>query len=185
MKIVVGLGNPGKEYQNHRHNLGFQVVDALGAAIGISFAKEQKKFLSGEGLFEGKKVFLIKPVTWMNLSGEAVVPLLHYYKVGLENLIVLHDDLDLSLGQIRWTGSSGPGGHNGVRSIIELLGSQDFVRLRLGVGRPPQGMDPADYVLQPFDKEELEAVDKLQKNAVESLQEFLKNGLQWVSQKYN
>ena len=185
MKLIVGLGNPGATYAAHRHNLGFQVLELLSAKAGIPLAKKQGKALVGKGLFENTEVLLAEPLTWMNLSGEAVSELRRFYKLENTDLVVIHDDIDLGLGQIRWTASSGHGGHNGVRSIIDQLGTQEFYLLRLGVGRPPQGMDPASFVLQNFSKEDLAVVEKMKLDAVTSLQEFLKHGLQWVCQRYH
>lgn len=184
MKLIVGLGNPGSAYAKHRHNLGYQALHCLSEQCDIGLKKEENAFV-GKGIIENEEVLLVKPTTWMNLSGEAVGAIARYYKIAAGDVVVIHDDIDLNLGTLRWTSSSGHGGHNGVRSIIEHLGTQDFCRLRLGVGRPPQGMNPADYVLQPFAVEEKNAVTDLNVQAVDSIKEFLRHGLQWVCQKYN
>ena len=148
--LVVGLGNPGREYAQTRHNAGFMLADALAARLGVRFRRLQFKALTTDARYGKAKIILAKPQTYMNLSGQAVAPLLRFYKIPPERLLVAYDDLDLPLGAVRLRPKGGHGGHKGMRSIIERLGTQEFPRLRLGIGRPPGRMDAAAYVLQPF-----------------------------------
>ncbi len=148
--LIVGLGNPGREYAQTRHNAGFMLADALAARLGVRFRRLQFKALTTDAPYGEAKIILAKPQTYMNLSGQAVAPLLRFYKIPPERLLVAYDDLDLPLGAVRLRPKGGHGGHKGMRSIIERLGTQEFPRLRLGIGRPPGRMDAAAYVLQPF-----------------------------------
>ena len=159
-------------------------MDQLASELQVSW-KKQFQWLEAKTKLENEEVFLVKPQTWMNLSGEAVAKIVGHTKSSLENLIVVHDELDLDLGVLRWVFESGHGGHNGVRSIIDQLSTKAFNRLRLGVGRPPKGSDPADYVLNPFSRAETEAAKKLTIDATESIRAFLKHGLQWVQNHYH
>ncbi len=158
MKIIVGLGNPGREYEETRHNIGFVVADVLAEKWGWAFrSKFQGDF--ADGICQMEKVGLLKPYTFMNLSGRSVRELVNFYKVALEDLLVIHDDLDLPLGKTRLRAQGSPGGHNGLRSIIGELGGDHFWRLKIGVGRPPQGWKTADYVLSAFPREEWQVLD--------------------------
>src|SRR5438552_1736530 len=150
--LIVGLGNPGREYEKTRHNVGFRFVDALAAAHGMTFSKKQSKALVADGTIGDHKVLLAKPQTYMNLSGEAVRGLMDFYKIPLSNLLVVSDDLDIPAGTLRIREKGGAGGQKGLKSIIEHLGTPEFARMRVGIGRPPGRMDPAAYVLQDFDK---------------------------------
>ncbi len=148
--MIVGLGNPGPAYRNTRHNFGFLAVDELADELNIQVKRLKFKAMIGEGRFNGNKVVLVKPMTFMNESGRAVAPLLRYFKLPLSNLLVIHDDLDLPLGTLRLRPSGGTSGQRGMASIITHLGTQEFPRMRLGIGRPPGQMDPVDYVLKIF-----------------------------------
>jgi len=185
MKWIVGLGNPGPDYDNHRHNLGFWVVDQLAKKNHFEWEKSSNKALEAWGSLEGEDCWLIKPLTWMNKSGESVKRVLNERKGVPDDLLVVHDDIDIKLGKMRWTFDSGHGGNNGIRSVIEAVGTQKFFRLRLGVGRPPAHEDPADYVLKPFVGEDLEVAETLTTEAVQSVHDFLKHGLDWVKNKYH
>ena len=161
MKIIVGLGNPGDTYQWSRHNIGFQVVDRLAEENHISICHKRFKVHYGKGWIHAQDVLLVKPLTFMNLSGLAVQKVVDFYKVDLVDLIVVHDDLDLPFGALRIKRRGGDGGHQGVRSIIESIGANNFFRLKVGIGRPPRGMDPAEYVLSSFvgiEKDQLKEV---------------------------
>jgi PTH1 family peptidyl-tRNA hydrolase len=162
--IIIGLGNPGKKYERTRHNAGFAAVDELSRRAGIDFSQEKFHAFIGKGRIGSHEAVLAKPQTYMNESGRAVAALLRDSYLGADSLIVLHDELDLPLGTVRVKVGGGHGGHNGLRSLIEHLGTPDFVRIRIGIGRPAPGMDAADYVLSPFSAEErsaaLTAVDK-------------------------
>lgn len=185
MRLICGLGNPGRAYAKHRHNVGFLVVDELAKRHDVAMAKKAFGAKIGTGSMSMGPVILAKPQTFMNLSGSAVSPLFGYYRCSLEDLIVVHDDIDLDVGRIKIAKGSGHGGHNGVRSIIEELGQNDFYRVRVGVGRPPEGVDPADYVLHPFSKEENETVAQMIGRAANAVEELIKNGLQVAQQKYH
>ncbi len=150
--MIVGLGNPGGTYQWTRHNIGFQVLDRLAEESHISLGHKQSKAQYGKGFVHSRDVLLVKPLTFMNLSGLAVKRIIHYYKAGPEDLMVIHDDLDLPFGALRIKRWGGDGGHQGVRSMIDSMGGNNFLRLKVGIGRPPRGMDPADYVLRFFDE---------------------------------
>lgn len=149
-KLIVGLGNPGPRYAKTRHNVGFMAVDELAARYGLSFTRTEQRALTAHGIIEGQRVILAKPQTWMNDSGQAVAPLARFYKISPEALLVISDHLDLEFGKVRYRFNSSSGGQRGLQSIIQHLGTQAFGQLRLGIGRPPGQMDPADYVLQPF-----------------------------------
>lgn len=148
--LIVGLGNPGAKYEKTRHNVGWWVIDELVKRYDMGGGRDEKRAITWDGMIKGKKVKLVKPLTFMNLSGESVRPLMDYYNIPLENLIVIHDDLDIDFGVIKLRKSGGHGGQNGVRNIIQHLGTQDFARVRFGIGRPPGKMRPVDFVLQAF-----------------------------------
>lgn len=168
MKCIVGLGNPGNKYKQTRHNIGFMVIDELLERNQWSLNKTKFKGDYSMENFEGEKVILLKPQTYMNLSGESIRPLMDYYNVNLEDVLVIYDDLDLSTGKIRLRQKGGHGGHNGVRSTIEHLGTKEFKRIRLGVGRPTSPIPVVDYVLGSFLKEEQENVFTSIKNAADA-----------------
>lgn len=161
MKLIVGLGNPGKEYENTRHSIGFMVLDHLANSAEFRFRKSRFKAETALAKQAGEKVFFVKPLTFMNLSGEAVGPILRYYKLDSSDLLVVHDDLDLSLGRIRFSVSRSSGGHRGIDSIIEILGTRDFNRLRIGIGRSAFSGDSVEYVLSNFQKAEKKKVNQV------------------------
>ena len=158
--IIVGLGNPGSRFDNTRHNVGFDTVDYLSKKLGIRVSKIGFKSIYGEGEAEGKRIILCKPQTFMNLSGETVRDIVDWYKVPVENLIVIYDDVDLEPGKIRVRPKGSSGTHNGMKSVIYQLQSQDFPRVRIGIGRAPEKWDLADYVLSKFSKQDREIIDK-------------------------
>ncbi|KAF7851911.1 hypothetical protein BT93_L1626 [Corymbia citriodora subsp. variegata] len=158
--LIVGLGNPGKNYSGTRHNVGFEFVDTIAEAEGISMSSVSFKALFGKGFIGNVPVMLAKPQTFMNASGESVGPIVSYYKIPLKQVLVVFDDLDLPFAKLRMLPKGGHGGHNGMRSVINhLKGSRDFPRLRIGIGRPPGKMDPASFVMRPFNKKEREELD--------------------------
>ena len=185
MKLVIGLGNPGREYANHRHNIGQWVVDALAKELRVKWKKDSKWGEEAWCELESENVWLAKPSTYMNLSGDAVKALLKSRQVTPADLVVIHDDMDLALGKMRWAFGSGHGGHNGVRSIIDAIGTKDFFRLRLGIGRPVHHADPKEYVLQPFSGSDLKAAEEMTVQAAKSVHDFLKHGLEWVQNHYH
>jgi PTH1 family peptidyl-tRNA hydrolase len=183
--LIVGLGNPGREYKDNRHNVGFMLVDRLMVRFDARMSRLQAKALVASITYEGKKLILAKPQTYMNLSGQSIQGLARFYKIPLENMIVAHDDLDLPFGTIRIRPGGGPGGQKGVASTIERLGSKDFPRLRIGIGRPPGRMDPADYVLQNFSKADLTLLSEILDRAADAVLTFVIDGLNPAMNKYN
>lgn len=165
MYIIAGLGNPTKEYENTRHNIGFMAIDALAEKYSIGVMSCKHKALIGKGTINGNKVVLVKPLTYMNLSGEAIRAVIDYYKADAESeLIVIYDDVSLDVGQLRIRKKGSAGGHNGIKNIIAQLGQDTFLRIKIGVGEKPKGYDLADYVLGHFNKEELVVMkDSLEK----------------------
>ena len=161
MFLIVGLGNPGKQYENTRHNVGFDAVDVLVDEYRIPSSGKQHKAMYGKGVIEGQKVILAKPLTYMNLSGEAVRAMVDYYKIDPETeLLVIFDDISLAPGNIRIRKKGSAGGHNGIKSIITHLGTQNFQRIKVGVGEKPKNWDLADYVLGAFSKDDRKLVDE-------------------------
>jgi PTH1 family peptidyl-tRNA hydrolase len=183
--LIVGLGNPGLEYATDRHNVGFQVVDALARDHSLPFSRQKAKARVAEGTIHGRRVILVKPQTFMNLSGKPVNRLSQLFKVPPEQLLVVYDDLDLPLGRLRLRPEGGSGGHKGMRSIADDLGTQAFPRLRIGIGRPPGRMDPADYVLQPFAKDEQDIVDDVVEEAVAAIECWLTEGVVAAMDRFN
>ncbi len=165
-KLIVGLGNPGERYARTRHNIGFMVVDELAERHGLTLNRTEQRALTAHGQIAGQRVILAKPQTWMNDSGQSVVPLLRYYKLTPADLLVITDHLDLEFGKVRYRFNSSSGGQRGLQSIIQHLGTQAFGQLRMGIGRPPGQMDPADYVLQPFSAEQEPVVWEMVRAAV-------------------
>ena len=182
--LIAGLGNPGSRYRDNRHNIGFMVVDHLSERTDIEIGWLQKKALLGTGWFVQKRIILVKPQTNMNLSGTSLGPLINYYKIPLPNLLVVYDEIDLPFGAIRLRERGGSGGHNGMKSIIAVLGS-GFPRLRLGVGRPPGKMEPAAYVLQDFQKEELPVVEEIIERSVLAIETYLIDGIDIAMTRFN
>jgi peptidyl-tRNA hydrolase, PTH1 family len=176
IKLIVGLGNPGPRYQGTRHNAGFMVLDRLAETIRVSADRTKFASLYGEGSWLGEQLVLLKPQTFMNLSGRAVADAARFYKVPPANIIVVHDELDLPFGQIRLKEGGGHGGHNGLRSIIAELGSADFIRIRIGIGRPDKG-SAEKYVLAPFPAEESGFVCHVADGACEALAMLIREGL--------
>jgi PTH1 family peptidyl-tRNA hydrolase len=183
--LIVGLGNPGREYKDNRHNAGFMVVDRLMVRLDPRGMRVQSRALVTTATFEGRKFILAKPQTYMNLSGQAVQGLMHFYKLPLENLLVVHDDLDLPFGTLRMRPGGGPGGQKGVASIIQQLGTEEFARLRLGIDRPPGIMDPADYVLQDFPAGDLISLSNLLDRAADAATTWVLDGLDLAMNKFN
>lgn len=183
--LVVGLGNPGREYQGTRHNIGFSVIDRLCKAMGISLSRMQSKALVGFGTLEGCRVVVAKPQTYMNLSGQSVGGLVRFYKAPLEQLLVAHDDIDLPLGTLRLRPEGGSAGQKGMASIIQHLGTQEFARLRMGIGRPPGQKDAANYVLECFSPGEKELLDLFLDRAEAAVRTFLREGIMAAMNQHN
>lgn len=183
--LIVGLGNPGREYRETRHNVGFMLLDRLVVKLNARFSRLQSKALASTASYADRKLILAKPQTFMNLSGQSVQGLVRFYKLPLTNLLVAHDDLDLPPGTIRIRPDGGSAGQKGMASIIERLGTDEFARLRLGIGRPPGQMQPPDYVLQDFPTGEMTIISETLNRAVEAVLEFVVNGLDAAMNKYN
>lgn len=185
MYLIVGLGNPGLRYRSTRHNAGFMAMDALEEATGIKIKKKQFDGVTGEGTVAGEKVVLLKPHTYMNLSGKSVFKAMQYYKMPVENIIVIYDDIDLALGRLRIRGGGSAGTHNGMRSIISELKTQNFPRVRVGIGKQPPEIALKDYVLMRVKGNERLELLKGCKNAAEAAIDIVKNGVSHAQAEYN
>jgi PTH1 family peptidyl-tRNA hydrolase len=184
--LVAGLGNPGPEYADHRHNIGFQVVEILARSHGLTFSRRKAiRAHVAEGRIAGRAVLLAKPQTYMNLSGRSVGRLQRDYEIPPEQILIVYDDLDLPVGRLRMRPEGGSGGHKGMRSIIDVLGTRAFPRLRVGVDRPPGRMDPAEYVLRPFDKEQQALLDEILERAVAAVECWLVDGIVAAMELFN
>jgi PTH1 family peptidyl-tRNA hydrolase len=185
LKIIAGLGNPGPEYSKTRHNIGFMAAERFAAEYGIALKKRGHQALYGVGVGAGQEVAVLLPQTFMNRSGASVASACRALNVGLSDLIILHDDIDLPFGVLRIKVGGGHGGHNGLRHICSVLGSGDFIRIRIGVGRPPEGGDVAQYVLRPFSSVEREKLDSVLANTVMALETLLKKGVREAMNDFN
>ena len=186
MFLIAGLGNPGREYANTRHNVGFDVIDKLAEQENIRILEKKHKAVIGKGVIEGCKVILAKPQTYMNLSGESIRELADYYKIDAKSeLIVISDDISLPPGQLRIRKKGSAGGHNGLKNIIALLGHDEFQRIRLGVGEKPQGYDLADYVLGHFDAKERKLEDEAVSEAADAIRVILTKGIEAAMNQFN
>ena len=183
--LIIGLGNPGREYRENRHNIGFMLIDRLAIRLDAKRVRMQSKALVGSARHGDVKIILAKPQTFMNLSGQAIQGLVRFYKIPLENLIIAHDDLDLSFETIRLRPGGGAGGQKGIKSTIQHLGTNDFPRLRLGIGRPPGRMNPAAYVLQNFAKGDAQFLSETLDRAADALFAFVDEGLDVAMNRFN
>jgi len=184
VKFIVGLGNPGVRYQWTRHNIGFLVVDRLANNHHILISTKRFQTLYGTGWIDSHKVILAKPMTFMNQSGESVKKAVNFFQADMGDLIVIHDDLDLPFGRLRFKRRGGDGGHQGVRSIIERMGGNNFLRLKVGIGRPPRGIEPAEYVLSSFDEAQQPYLDGILNQAAEALVVMLSEGVERATNRY-
>ena len=185
MNLIIGLGNPGKTYAHNRHNVGFRCINHLAKLHGISIKKQQCQSQSGIGRIARKQVLLVKPKTFMNLSGKSVKSLVRRYKATANDIVVIHDDLDLPLGKIRLYHNGGSGGHKGVESITDELDSRDFLRIRIGIGRPPEDKDPVDYVLSDFRPDEKPVVESAVDKVGEAIVCLLTEGIEMAMNVFN
>ncbi len=186
MYLIVGLGNPGREYQNTRHNIGFEVIETLAEEEKIVMLEHKHKAVIGKGYIGGEKVILAKPQTYMNLSGESVRQILDYYKIDeKENLIVVSDDISLPPGKLRIRKKGSAGGHNGLKNIIAHLGHDEFMRVKMGVGEKPAGFDLADYVLGHYSTEERKLMDRARKDGAEAVRSIMADGVEAAMNKFN
>ncbi|MCU9594332.1 aminoacyl-tRNA hydrolase [Caldibacillus thermolactis] len=185
VKLIVGLGNPGKEYEETRHNIGFKVIDELSKELQIPLNESKFKGLYGKGNINGERVLLLKPMTYMNLSGEAVSALMNFYKISAEELLVIYDELDLPVGKIRLRYKGSAGGHNGIKSIIQHIGTQEFKRIRIGIDRPERGKSISDYVLGKFNKEDIPIIEEMVQKSVKACEEWIDKPFLEVMNIYN
>jgi PTH1 family peptidyl-tRNA hydrolase len=185
MKIIIGLGNPGRKYERTRHNAGFMAIDELAGSLRFSLSQEKYHAVIGRGRIGDTEALLAKPQTFMNESGRSAGAILRYTYGSPADLIVVHDELDLPLGAVRVKTGGGHGGHNGLRSLIEHLGTADFIRVRIGVGRPAPGLDAADYVLSPFGADEWKAADESFVRAAGAVKAIIIDGLTRAMNEFN
>jgi PTH1 family peptidyl-tRNA hydrolase len=186
--LVAGLGNPGKEYSGNRHNVGFMVVDLLASRIGAKFGRSKRahaEVAEGRLGFGGPRIVLVKPLTFMNLSGAPVVSLAQFFKIPVANVIGVHDELDVPFGEVRAKRGGGEGGHNGLRSMSKSLASKEYARVRVGIGRPPGRQDPADYVLSDFSAAERKELDFLVDRGADVVEAIILEGVEWAQNKYH
>lgn len=183
--LIVGLGNPGREYRENRHNIGFMLIDRLSVRLDARLRRMQSKAILGSVTYNANKIILAKPQTFMNLSGQAIQGLVRFYKIPLRNLLVAHDDLDLPFDTLRLRPGGGAGGQKGIKSTIQHLGTQDFPRLRLGIGRPPGRMDAAAYVLQDFASGDQQVLSETLDRAADAVQVFIDAGLDKAMNQFN
>ena len=185
MKLIVGLGNPGREYELTRHNIGFMAIDELAKRWNISLNEQKFKGVFGAGFVNGEKVILLKPLTYMNLSGESIRPLMDYYKIDVEDFVVMYDDLDIPVGKLRLRMKGSAGGHNGIKSTISHLKTQEFQRIRMGIDRPKNGMKVVDYVLGRFTSEEIPDVNHSIEKAADACEEWLNKPFLQIMNTFN
>lgn len=183
--LLAGLGNPGREYRGTRHNVGFMVLDTLAEKLDVSLTRVQERAMVAGCMDGGRRIILAKPVTYMNLSGSSIAALMRFYKISRDRLMVIHDDIDLPLGTLRLRPGGGSAGQKGIASTIERLGSEEFARLRVGVGRPPGQKLAADYVLHPFSRDEQELLGFVLKRAADAALMFVRAGLEAAMNQYN
>ena len=186
MKIFVGLGNPGAEYSKTKHNVGFMLADKLAENLNAENFREKFNALVAETFFDGEKILIVKPQTFMNLSGESVAPFMNFYKVPAENLIVAHDDMDLPVGMIRLRPKGSGGGHHGIESIIQNLGGEkNFPRVRIGIGRPPENWSVNNHVLSPFNSDDAEKISDAIENLIPAVKCIFHDGIDMAMNKFN
>ena len=184
MKLIVGLGNPGREYENTRHNIGFQLLDYIAKDKGIQFSKSKFNGTFAEVSIQGEKVLLLKPLSYMNLSGGVVQQYVSFYKINLDDILVVQDDLDMSFGKIKFVYNSSSGGHNGIKDIEKCLGSRQYARLKIGISND-KNMDTKDYVLGRFSQEEQEILNQDYEKLVHVIDDFCSMSLDLLMSKYN
>ncbi|MBQ2917340.1 MAG: aminoacyl-tRNA hydrolase [Clostridia bacterium] len=185
MYLIIGLGNPEEKYANTRHNMGFDVINELSKECDIKVSKSKFDALYGMGEIKGQKVILIKPQTYMNLSGESIIKFKKFYKISNKKIIVIYDDIDLKLGDIRLKAKGSSGSHNGMKSVVENLNTEDFIRIRVGIGAPENKDDMINYVIGQIPKREREVLNESITNAKNSILEILENGIDRAMNKFN
>ena len=184
MKLIVGLGNPGREYENTRHNLGFQLLDYIAKDKGLDFSREKYNGKYTEYTVNGEKVILVKPLSYMNLSGSVVSQFANFYKIDIKDILVIQDDLDMHFGRIKIVDNSSSGGHKGIKDIEKFLGSREYARLKIGISND-KDVDTKDYVLGKFSKEQVEELNKIYGNLVNVIDDFCSISLEMLKSKYN
>lgn len=184
MKLVVGLGNPGREYENTRHNIGFQTIDKYANKLGVSITKAKFDGLYGEILINGEKVILLKPQSYINLSGEVIRSFVDFYKISIDDILIIHDDLDLAVGTYKLKQKGSSGGHNGLKNIELHLGTQEYKRIKIGISNN-KNIDTKDYVLGKLSKEETEKLDEVKNTVLEILDDYFKVSFSDLMAKYN
>ena len=185
MYLIVGLGNPGKEYENTRHNMGFKVLNKLSEKYNIPITKSKFNGKYGTGTIENEKVILLEPQTYINLSGESIKPMLDFYKVAPSNLLVIYDDIDVEPGKIKIRMKGGTGSHNGMKSVVSEVGTEEFPRVRVGIGQPIIKLAMIDYVIGYVPEEELKILNDGIEKAEEAVEEILKHGIDYAMNKFN
>ena len=185
MKLIVGLGNPGKEYEKTRHNIGFDVINLIAKENNIEVNKNKFNGLYGSGIIENEKVILLKPQTFMNLSGNSIIQFVNFYKIELDHIIIICDDLDTEIGKIRIRKKGGPGTHNGMKSTVEALNSQDFARVRVGIGMPENKNNLIEYVIGYIPNDEYKSLQEGVKKATKAVCEIVKSGIDIAMNKFN
>ena len=185
MYLIIGLGNPEEEYSKTRHNMGFNAINKIAEQYGLKINKNKFQGLYESAIIEGQKVILIKPQTYMNLSGECVKQFVDFYKIQKEEILVIYDDMDIEPGKIKIRKKGGPGGHNGMKSIIKMLGTEELSRIRVGIGRPEHNGDEIKYVIGAIPEEEIPKLNEGVENAKEAVIEVLKNGIDSAMNKLN
>ena len=185
MKLIVGLGNPEEEYSNTRHNMGFNTINKLAKQYNIEINKSKFKSLYGNGIIEKEKVILLKPQTYMNLSGTAIKEVMDFYKINKEELIIIYDDIDIEPGIIKIRKKGGPGTHNGMKSVVNEIKTQDFTRVRVGIGMPSNKSDLINYVIGKISKDDIEKLEDGTTKAKDALIEIIKNGVDTAMNKFN
>ena len=185
MYLIVGLGNPEPEYSKTRHNMGFDVVNQIADKYQIELTRTKFNGIYGSGEIEKQKVTLLKPQTFMNLSGECIKPFVDFYKIPLKNVLVIYDDMDISIGSIKLRKKGGPGTHNGAKSVVHELASEEFPRIRVGIGKPINEYDAIDYVIGKIDEETYSKLEEGIKKGAQAVTEFIKNGIDTAMNKFN
>lgn len=185
MYLIVGLGNPESDYSKTRHNMGFNVINNLSKEFNIEVNKSKFKSLYGNGIVDGEKIILVKPQTFMNLSGEAVVEIMNFFKISFEELIVIYDDVDIEPGNIRIRKNGSPGTHNGMKSVTSLLGTDKFTRVRVGIGKPKEHIDMINHVIGHISEEEMKVLNEGVDTATKAVLEIVKNSVDSAMNKFN
>ncbi|WAA09483.1 aminoacyl-tRNA hydrolase [Fervidibacillus albus] len=185
MKLIVGLGNPGRKYEETRHNVGFQVIDELSTRFNLPLKNSKFRALMEKGVVNGQKVLLMKPLTYMNLSGEAIAPVMNYFDIPASNLLVIYDEMDLPVGKIRLRYKGSAGGHNGVKSIIQHIGTEQFNRIRIGVGKPQPGMSTVNHVLGTFSPSDRQIIRGMIQTSADACEMWLDSPFMDVMNKFN